>query len=78
MLAILWAHVLILGGLLYLAADGVTWILFRLFPHRFAVFFVVLLIVALFVLSMFEIYWVPGHNSSPPANLFRIFRDITR
>ncbi len=77
MLGILWAHVLILGGLLYVAATGIAWVLFRLFPHRFALFFLVGLIVALFVASIFEIYRVPGHNSSPPANLFRIFRDIT-
>jgi hypothetical protein len=78
MLGILWAHVLILGGLLYVAAVGTTWVLFRLFPHRFALLSVVLLIVALLVLSIFEIYRVPGHNSSPPANLFRIFGDMTR
>jgi hypothetical protein len=78
MLGILWAHVLILGGLLYVAAVGTTWVLFRLFPHRFALLSVVLLIVALLVLSIFEIYRVPGHNSSPPANLFRIFSDMTR
>lgn len=78
MLGILWAHALILGGILYLAAAGTTWILFRLFSYRFALFSVVFLIVALFVASIFEIYRVPGHNSSPPANLFRIFRDMTR
>lgn len=78
MLGILWAHVLILGGLLYVAAAGTNWVLFRLFPHRFALISVVLLIVALFVSSIFEIYRVPGHNSSPPANLFRIFGDMTR
>jgi hypothetical protein len=78
MLGILWAHVLILGGLLYVAAAGTNWVLFRLFPHRFALISVVLLIVALFVSSIFEIYRVPGHNSSPPANLFRILWDITR
>ena len=77
MLGILWTHVLILGGLLYVAAAGTAWVLFRVFPHRFAPLFVVGLIVALFVTSIFEIYRVPGHNSAPPANLFRIFRDIT-
>ena len=77
MLGILWAHVLILGGLLYLAAAGSTWILFRLLPLRLALFFVVLLIVALFAVSILEIYRVPGHNSSPPANLFLIYQDMS-
>ena len=77
MLGILWAHVLILGGLLYVAAAGTAWVLFRVFPHRFAPLLVVGLIVALFVTSIFEIYRVPGHNSAPPANLFRVFRDMT-
>ncbi len=77
MLGILWAHVLILGGLLYLAATGTTWILFRLLSLRLALFFVVLFIVALFAVSIFEIYRVPGHNSSPPANLFLIYQDMT-
>jgi hypothetical protein len=78
MLGILWAHVLVLGGLLYVAAAGTTWVLFRLFPHRFALLFMVLLIVSLLAVSTFEIYRVPGHNSLPPANLFRIFGDMTR
>jgi hypothetical protein len=77
MLGILWTHVLILGGLLYFAAAGTAWVLFRVFPHRLAPLFVVGLIVALFVTSIFEIYRVPGHNSAPTANLFRVFRDIT-
>jgi hypothetical protein len=32
MLGLLWAHVVILGGLLYFAAYGITWLLFRVFP----------------------------------------------
>ena len=78
MLGILWAHVLVLGGLLYVVAAGITWCLFRVFPHRFALFLVIGLIVALFVASTFEIYRVPGHNSAPPANIFRIFRDMAK
>ena len=74
MLGILWAHVVILGGLLYLAAAGMSWLLFRFLPSRYALVVVLGLIVALFVASAFEIYRVPGHNSAPPANIFRIYK----
>ena len=76
MLGILWAHVIILGGLLYVAAAGITWLLFRFLPYRFALAVVLGLIVSLFVVSTFEIYRVPGHNSAPPANIFRIYKGI--
>ena len=76
MLGILWAHVLVLGGLLYVVAAGITWCLFHVFPHRIALFLVIGLIVALSVASTFEIYRLPGHNSAPPANIFRIFKDM--
>ncbi|MFQ5989282.1 MAG: hypothetical protein ACE5K9_05140 [Candidatus Methylomirabilales bacterium] len=75
-LGILWAHVVILGGLLYVAATGITWILFLVLPARFARLGVLALIIALFVASTFEIYRVPGHNSSPPANILRIMKTL--
>ena len=74
MLGILWAHVVILGGLLYVSAAGIYWLLFRFLPHRYALVIVFGLIVALFAASTFEIYRVPGHNSAPPANIFRIYK----
>ena len=74
MLGILWAHVVILGTLLYVAAAGISWLLFRFLPSRYALVVVLGLIVALFVASTFEIYRVPGHNSAPPANIFRIYK----
>ena len=76
MLGILWAHVVIIGGLLYLGAAILSWALFRLFPARFAMTFVVLIIVALIVAANFDIYRVPGHNSAPPADIFRIIREF--
>ena len=76
MLGILWAHVVIFGGLLYLGAAILSWALFRLFPARFAMTFVVLIIVALIVAANFKIYRVPGHNSAPPADIFRIIREF--
>jgi hypothetical protein len=36
MLSILWAHVVILGGLLYVSAAGINWLLFRFLPYRYA------------------------------------------
>lgn len=74
MLGILWAHVVIFGGLLYLGAAGIPWVLFRVFPARFALTVVFVLVVALLVAANFEIYRVPGHNSAPPAGIFRIIR----
>ena len=76
MLGILWAHIVILGGLLYVAAAGITWVLFRVLGVRFGRLVVIALIIALCVASTFEIYRVPGHNSSPPANILRIFRTL--
>jgi hypothetical protein len=76
MLGILWAHVIILGGFLYGAAAGITWFLFRVLPGRYALLGLLTLIIALFVASTFEIYRIPGHNSSPPANLLRVFQDF--
>ena len=76
MLGILWAHVVILGGLLYVSAAGINWLLFRFLPYRYALVVVLGLIVALFVASAFESYRVPGHNSAPPANIFRIYKSF--
>lgn len=74
MLGILWAHVVVLGGLLYLGAAGISWFLFRVFPAQFAKTVVLALVVALLVAATFDIYRVPGHNSAPPADIFRIYR----
>jgi hypothetical protein len=81
MLGILWAHVMIVGGLLYVIAYGICWVLFRVLPHRYALIVVFGLIAALFVASTFvastiEIYRLPGHNSAPPANILRIIREF--
>jgi hypothetical protein len=75
-LTMLWAQVVILGGLLYLAAYGITWFLFRILPHRYALLVLIGLIATLFMASTFEIYRMPGHNSSPPANILRIFKSL--
>jgi hypothetical protein len=70
MLGILWTHVVIVGGILYLIAAGITWVLFRALPARYALGMVVALSVTLFVAATFPIYRVPGHNSAPAADLF--------
>ncbi len=75
-LGILWAHVLILGGILYLLAEGISRILYRLFPARIAFAVVIALMVSLAIASTFEIYRIPGHNSAPPADIFRILGDF--
>jgi hypothetical protein len=74
MAGFLLAHVLILGGLLYLASALVCWVLLRLLPARLARLVVALLIAGGATASAFEIYRLPGHNSSPPANIVRVFR----
>jgi hypothetical protein len=76
MLGILWVHVVILGGLLYLAAHGITWLLFRILLYRYALLVVIGLIATLFVASTSEIYRMPGHNSAPPGNIIRIFKSL--
>ncbi len=76
MLGIFWVHVVILGGFLYVAAVGITWFLFLVLPARFARLGVVVLIIALCVGSTFEIYRLPGHNSSPPANIVRVLNGL--
>jgi len=76
MLGILWAHVAILGTILYLMAGGINWLLFRILPPRYGLLTVIVLIIALFILSTLEIYRSPGHNSSPPANIFQILNSL--
>jgi hypothetical protein len=76
MLGILWAHVLILGGILYLVAHGIAWLLFRILPHRYALAVVIGLMVTLVVASTFEIYRMPGHNRTPPANILRVLKSL--
>jgi hypothetical protein len=76
MLGILWAHVIIIGGILYIVAASINWLLFRLLPSWAALFGVLVVIVVLFVASTFEIYRLLGHNSAPPANLLRVIKDF--
>ena len=76
MLGILWAHVVILGGILYLAAWGISWMVFKVLPERYAVLLFVCLVVALGVASIQKIYRMPGHNSSPPANIVRVMSSL--
>jgi hypothetical protein len=73
-LGILWTHVAILGGLLYLISAGITRVLFRALPVRFALGVVLALSVTLFVAATFTIYRVPGHNSAPPADIFHFLK----
>jgi hypothetical protein len=74
MLGILWAHVALFGGLLYALSTAITWIVFRVFPAGASLACVAVLAVVLLLASTFEIYREPGHNSSPPADLFRIVK----
>jgi hypothetical protein len=76
MVGILWAHAVIFGGLLYVAACGITWFLFRFLPHHRALLVMLGLIAALFVASTFKIYRMPGHNSAPPANIVRMMKGL--
>jgi hypothetical protein len=64
------------GGILYLAANGITWVLFRILSSRYALLVVIGLMVGWVVASTFEMYRMPGHNSAPPANIFRIVMSL--
>ena len=77
MLGVLLAHVLVLGGLLFLAASFMVWLLDRILNKRTALAVAISLIAALFIASTFEIYRLPGHNSSPPANIIRILKGLS-
>jgi len=76
MLGILWAHVAILGGILYVAAWVIIRVFFKIFPVRYAVFLVISLIAVLGFASTHNIYRMPGHNSSPPANITTIMKSL--
>lgn len=77
MLGILFIHVLILGGILFLAAFIISWVLFRLLPKRLAQISIVAIVCSLVVASTFEIYRLPGHNSAPPANIVKVLKSWT-
>ena len=77
MLGILWAHVVILGAILYFLAAGITRVLFRTLAPRYALGAVVALSVALLVAATFSIYRMPGHNSAPPADIFHFLKVFT-
>ena len=76
MLGILLAHVVILGGVLYLAAFVIAWLLNRILSDRAALWVAVALVLSLSIASAFEIYRMPGHNSAPPANIVRIIKSL--
>ncbi len=76
MVGILLIHVLVFGVLLYLAANLIARLLFWMLPPRAALVVVLTIVVALFAISLFEVYRLPGHNSAPPANILRVFREF--
>jgi len=76
MLGILWAHVVFLGGILYLAAWAITRLLFKIFSTRYAILWVICLVAVLGFASSREIYRMPGHNSFPPANIVRVMSSL--
>lgn len=77
-LAILGAHVAVLGGVLYLAAAGISRALFWALPAAWARLVIVLLVASLVVASFFQVYRLPGHNRAPPANLVGVLRAFAR
>ncbi len=77
MIGFLLAHVILLGGILYSVSVLTSWLIFRFLPSRIAILCVFVIITALFVASTFSIYLIPGHNSSPPANLFEIIKELS-
>ncbi|MDA2918408.1 hypothetical protein MYX76_02745 [Desulfobacterota bacterium AH_259_B03_O07] len=76
MLGILWAHVIVIGTVLFIISAGINWLFFRIFSMRYAFMAVAALIIVLLISSTFEIYRLPGHNSSPPANIFKILKKM--
>ena len=76
MLGIFLLHIVILGGLLLLLTWIVSKLLFRWFSPAVAKVIIGLLVVALAVSSLFQIYRLPGHNSAPPANIIKVISEF--
>ena len=75
-LAILLAHLLVIGGALYLLSALVGRLLCRLLRPRPALIAAGLMVIGAAVASSYDIYRLPGHNSAPPANLFRLLAEL--
>jgi hypothetical protein len=75
MLAILLAHLLVIGGALYVLSAVVGRLLRWTLRHRTALIVAGLFTIDGAVASWFDIYHIPGHNSAPPANLLRLLAE---
>ncbi len=73
-LGVLGVHVIVLCGLLYVAAAGLTRFLYWVMPRTVATSLIIFLIAGLFTASCFNIYRLPGHNWTKPANLPEVFK----
>jgi hypothetical protein len=62
------------SSLFYFIAWAVSRVLRRVIPKRFMAAVVVGIVMAFFAASVFDIYRLPGHNSSPPGNILNILR----
>lgn len=76
MLLILWAHIILFGGILFIAAFVLAWLMVLFFPRRTAFISVMVICALLIWASTFEIYRMPGHNSAPPGNIIRLYSGL--
>lgn len=76
LLLIVWTHTFLFAGILYVAAHVLTWLLFLVLSRRSAYITVFVLIAVLIWASTYEIYRMPGHNSSPPGNIGRLYKGL--
>ncbi|UCF57162.1 MAG: hypothetical protein JSW15_01365 [Deltaproteobacteria bacterium] len=74
MLIILAPQAALFSSLFYFIAWAVSRVLRRVIPKRFMAAVVVGIVMAFVAASVFDIYRLPGHNSSPPGNILNILR----
>jgi len=77
-LAILLAHLLVIGGMLYALSALLGRLLRWTLGPRAALIAAGLFAIGGAVASWFDIYRIPGHNSAPPANLLRLLGEILK
>ena len=74
--AILAAHLVVGGGILYLIANVTCRVIFRLFPARVATFAVGLLLSGQVVASFFPVYVIAGEHHTRFLPLWRVWEQL--
>jgi hypothetical protein len=76
-LGILLAHLLVVGGVLFLVSALLSRLLFSFLNPRLALVAVGLILLASAAASSFDIYRIPGHSSARSANLLELLDELS-